>query len=905
MRASSARVSVWLPGWVALTLALLLPAGAWAGPRVRASANPRVVGQGDYVNYTLSATVSGNTSIQIAGKPDFHGAFQVVGTTNSPSYIIRNGHAQRSLNRTYRLRALEEGNFQIKAPTFRVGGRKVQPNTVSIRVTAAGKAPKQQPRRAGSGDDDVFVDANLEPTKQPYVGEQLTLAYYLYADAFRMKVNPQPPTEPSLNDFWIEDLSQQSSGNRQTVRVNGHVMERANLRSYALFPLKAGKTTIDPLQVDVLVGGFMRNQQMLHLKTNPIEVDVQPLPPNAPKSFYEGNVGQWHFEVTTDRIKARMGRPITIRVRAKGDGQIGRVQLPDLPDIEGTRLAGHDDKVDSRIDQGVVGGEKVAEYTIVAEREGTLTIPPLEFSYFDPKAERYRTTRSEPIDIDVRGGKLTLTHQKAPEPDDATDEREQTDVLQTLVDKLAEPRDEVAMVASAEPLSSRPLFWLLFALPALGAVGVWLERPVRRRFSRVRPKRRRSDAVKEARSYLKKADGESPRQALDRTRQALSTYAVDVAGVPAGAVSEDALAAHLQERGVPGELAGRCAALLRQLNEARYSPDQAAKAAKADELRDECRACIDALESARRADKWTPSSALVALLAASVAAAALGAVTLTPTRALAETTSQAKTSDQAKTDQPSTDDADTLVEKAVAAQKDDRWDDAADMWKKVARAHPDSPDVLYNLGTALAHVGDYGHARLALERAVLHAPGDSGIEQNRDLVHQLVRLRQIEQARGTIRDAATAEGLFWWHLATNVGPNTLPIALSVLLWLLFAASLTRRLAESAALRDTALTVGAIAAVGAILVAGAWMGRSQILAEVHPAVVTAQEPSLREGPSEHAGLADVETIVTPGVLLPVREERDGWVKLGFSDGSTAWTPHDNVALVRDKADAADN
>ncbi len=872
MRAHCTPATTWLLRCAALALVVLIPAVSYADTEVHATAKPRVVGQGEFLAYSISASARGNQSIQITSDPDFSGAFQVVGTTNAPSFIFQNGQSQRSLTRTYRLRALKQGQFTIKAPMVVVGGQRFQPNAVSVKVTAAGQAPKAKAPRRTRGNDRVFVDYDLQPTRKPYVGEQLTLSYYLYSDAFAFNVNPQPPKEPSLTDFWIEDLSQQVSGRRQTVQSHGHLMEQATLRAYALFPLHAGPTTIEPLQVDAVAGGFMSGRQMLHLQSDPIKIDVQPLPPNAPDSFYEGNVGQWQFEVTTDRIKAKMGRPITVRVRAHGTGQLGRLALPRLPDIDGARQAGTDDKSHQHINHGIVGGEKVVEYTLVADREGTLTIPSLEFSYFDPQAETYKTIHSEPIHIDIKGGKAPLDEQATPKATHVKKD-EKADVQHALLDKLDAPRDQVAMISATKPLSERSLFWLGLALPALGLLGVWLEGPIRERFSRSRPRRNRGTAYKKALATLDEAQNASARETLDHIRAAVSLYLVEVAGVPAGAVSQAGLPKHLKKRGVDDALVERCATLLGDLNAARYSPDADAKHSRAQALLDEGRQCIEQLEKARRAKKWQASAVLGVLLAATLLAG-----TLTPAVAHA---------DQAP--QPA-------VAQAVKAQKAKHWKQAAGLWKQVAAQKPQAADVLYDLGTDLARAGDYGPARLALERAALARPGDARIEKNRDVVRQLVRLRQVEQAHGTVLANTTPDGLFWWQLATGVSANFFPVFLLVLMWLLFVAALVRRFSSNAVARDTATVLAGVAAVGVLICAGGWLARGKILADVKPAVVVAKEPALREGPSEHAGLADVDSILVPGVMLPVRDQRDGWVKLGFSDGAGAWTPSDNVALV---------
>jgi tetratricopeptide (TPR) repeat protein len=864
---------------VAIIFGLAAAAATAQAAEVSAEAEPKTVEVGDFLNFSVSAKSEGNQQIHVRSRPDFGQAFQVVGTSKAPSYMIRNGKAQRSLTHTYRLRALQEGKHTLEPPPVHVAGKEHRAKPVTVKVVAAGNSARRAPSRRGKQrtsdrKDSLFVEHVLEPTRTPYVGEQLTLSYFLYSEAFGRRVQPRPPDEPSLDDFWIEDLSQQTSGKRQTVRVGGRTMERANLRSYALFPLGAGEVTIEPFAVDVVVGGMFQSGRKTRLTADPIEIDVQPLPADAPDSFYEGNVGQWEFRVTADRERAPMGRAITIRVEAEGTGQVGRISLPTLPEIDGARIVGSNESTDRDIKAGVVGGTKTTKYTVVAEREGTLRIPGLAFSYFDSDAEQYRTHTSEPIDIEVRGGEVALKRQAPPDAG-RSDQAGEADLLETLVGRLAAPTSEINITGPKPPLSERRLFWLLAAAAALGTLLVWLATPFGALWERFRPGIQRGASYKEALSLLDEPAQTPGVERLDRIRRALSTYMTQVAGVPAGSVTEADLPEHLNGRGLNGELVDRVVQLLRGLDEARYSPDKQARQAVAEELRGECRECLERLEAQRRRKQWRAKSAAAVVLACVAASA------LTAAAGVAH-------AQQAP---------DERVDRAIEAQAEQRWDEAATLWEEVAEDHPEAADVLYNLGTSLAHTADLGGARAALERASTLAPGDADIEANRDIVEQLVRLRQVEEARGTSHDNTTTEGIFWWRLATGVSDDFLPLGLLIALWLLFVASLLRRFSSREGLQSAALAVLVISAIVTVAVAGAWYGRARVLEQVQPAVVINEQIELRQGPSDHAGIEDVRASIVPGVLLSIVDERPGWVELGFADGASAWTRRENVETVR--------
>lgn len=854
------------------------PARAASGD-VKASVDPQAVAEGDQLEYSISASVAGNHKISIEGDPDFGEAFELVGTSNAPSFSMRNGKTHRSLTRTYRLRARQEGEHSIEGPEVHISDSKTTPEPVEVSVSARGDEPDRpdESREADRRDERAFVDHAIEPSDTVYVGQQLILHYYLFADAFRFKINPAPPREPNFDDFWIEDLSRRLSGQRRTLRVDDRVMERANLRSYALFPMRAGKAEIEPLVLEARTGGLLRDREEIELESETVELNVEPLPADAPDSFYEGNVGQWDFQVRVDDKRAEMGEGITVEAAVEGSGHVSRVRVPELPELEGASVRHRDEEVDRSLGKDGVNGSRTHEYTLVADREGTLTIPSLEFSYFDPTSESYETISSEPIDIAIEGGEAPSKSHSAPDQadeDEEDDEREE--MLDTLVSRLDPPAEKVALEAAPDPIWRTWTFWLLLLLPALGAVFLWLETPLRRLAARLRPGRHKSVAYREAIELLERAGQAPAAEGLELMQRALTTYMSQVAGVRPGSITEGELPSHLEERGVDATLIARFEALLAGLSEVRYSPDLSAKSARIAELRDECRTCLEELEERRRRETWRPSAAALVLVTG--LAAALAATSPAPAEAA--------------------EDIDAVVDRAVKAQQQEEWSRAVDAWKEVARAHPYSPEVLYNLGTAFALEGDYGAARLLLERARLLAPLDARYQHNREIVEEIIQLDQVQRARSTAGAQTRQGGLFWWRVASTIPADSAAVALLGCVWLLFIATAVRRFGRRSVVRRIARSAIWIGGAAAVFVLGAWLLRAQLVERIEPGVIVAEQISLREGPTTHAGLADADAALPSGTMVPIAEQRDGWVKLELSGGDLVWAPRDEVIPLQD-------
>src|SRR5690554_2263196 len=186
-----------------VALALLTPSAALAAQGVSVRVDPEEVGVGGVVTYTIAAQIEGNHAIRIHNDPEFDNSFRIQATSDAPGLSVRNGHARRSLTRTYRLRVTREGNFIINAPPITLGDQTITPDSVQLKVVAGTPAPKSAngaPNSADISRDPAFIEHHLAPTSKPYIGQQITLSYALLSDAFKNNISPHPPDEPSFDE---------------------------------------------------------------------------------------------------------------------------------------------------------------------------------------------------------------------------------------------------------------------------------------------------------------------------------------------------------------------------------------------------------------------------------------------------------------------------------------------------------------------------------------------------------------------------------------------------------------------------------------------------------------------------------------------------------------------------------
>ena len=300
------------------TLALCLGFGASALAQqdvtVQAQAEPRVVGPGGVVTYTVSASVEGNYDISLQAPPDIS-AFQLVGSSQAPSFMVRGGQATRSLTLTYQLRApRQSGEYTIGSPRLVVGTRTFTPAPIDLRVTAAAPPPEQT-RPAESAGAQVVIE--VEPDRPPYVGEQITLRYVLLTDPRGPRYRARHPDDPDLDDFWVIELNERQPIMNRQVQRDGQRYLASTIRTMAAFPLRPGPATLDGLDLPLVRSSFFGSTDEILARGVPQEIEVQPLPEGSPPGFAEGNVGTWQLSAQVDSRRSQVGAQITITARVE------------------------------------------------------------------------------------------------------------------------------------------------------------------------------------------------------------------------------------------------------------------------------------------------------------------------------------------------------------------------------------------------------------------------------------------------------------------------------------------------------------------------------------------------------------------------------------------------------------
>lgn len=203
------------------------------------------------------------------------------------------------------------------------------------------------------------------------------------------------------------------------------------------------------------------------------EIKVLPLPTLGRPKDFTGAVGE--FDVSSDVSPSRVaaGDPLTLHLRVSGVGNFDRVDSAMLDRLEHWKTYPPKSSFKAS-DAAQTHGEKVFEQPLIAEVPGDETIPPLEFSYFNPRTQRYERAHTQPIKVRVTA---SLADSSFGSPTDAHDPN-------GIRGLRPDHTGRGASLSELRPLYFRSSFLTIPAALALILAASWLA---------VRPEPRRAD----------------------------------------------------------------------------------------------------------------------------------------------------------------------------------------------------------------------------------------------------------------------------------------------------------------------------------------------------------------------------------------------------------------------------
>jgi hypothetical protein len=509
--------------------------------------------------------------------PDFKNFKVLAGPMQSSNFSNFNGKMSFEQSYIYTIQPKRKGVFTIPSASIKYDGKVLKTNTVKITVTNAVAIPKDPNNPKFIASQNIHLVAEISNTN-PYVGESISVVYKIYVDVTKVSVrNTREVESPSFNGFWNQNI-EVNRWEPKEGSFQGKPHRYAIIKKTVLIPQKAGKLSIDPMEIEItagvpigrrdLFGNMISNNTTLTLSTGKRIVEVKPLPlANKPVDF-SGAVGDFNFKVTPNKTTLKANESAQIKVEVSGKGNLKLVSLPDIETPNGLEKYAPEHKENITTTLGGLVGNIYDQYTVVPQFRGKFKIPPVSFSYFSLKDKTYKTVTSEAIIINVPQGKTPT------EVDIATSVFKR-DVISNAKDiRYISTKASLQPIEEKEDFLGSTLFYTLLVLPLLSIpLGIFIGMKKRERDSDIIGNKRRK-ADKLAKKYLSAAKKQlkNKEQFYIALEKALHNYLKAKLQVETTDISKEKISELLQKRKVDTDTIDDFIKVLSDCDYARYTP---------------------------------------------------------------------------------------------------------------------------------------------------------------------------------------------------------------------------------------------------------------------------------------------------------------------------------------------
>ncbi|HWR82541.1 MAG TPA: BatD family protein, partial [Candidatus Deferrimicrobium sp.] len=291
---------------------------------------------------------------------------------------------------------------------------------------------------------------------------------------------------------------------------------------------------------------------------------------------FTGSIGSFKMTAAADKTAVELNQPVSVTIRINGTGNVKSVSEPTIPTSDDFRVyrASTSENISKLNDR--LGGTKLYEEVFIPRRPGTLRIPALRFSYFDPERGRYEALATQPIVVNV----------VKPEGYAASADIPYSAPDLTIGSRASDIRYIKQDLGDTTPMGKvllfTPLYIAVNGLPVLVLAATVLIRRRRERLTADIGYARSRKASKTARRKLARAKSrarvEHAGEFFAEVASALTSYIADKLNVSPHGLTSDRIAALLRERSADEILIREVDELLRTCDFARYAPAAIAQA---------------------------------------------------------------------------------------------------------------------------------------------------------------------------------------------------------------------------------------------------------------------------------------------------------------------------------------
>lgn len=441
----------------------------------------------------------------------------------SSQYQSINGRTSSTVSYLYQVQAKDSGNYTIPPVRANINGQIKKTGPIGLRVSgpgssrSSGPAPLPPPASnvAGQtgtsnhrpGEENQIAFLRVTPSKyRSYVGELVPVEIKaFFRQGLQATLNSFPVV--SNNAFACQGLSKKPTQTEEVIDgvpyavLTWHTAISAVKEGEHPVSAELGATLIIPQTSRRRHSGFgssmfdddffnnffnRTREEVVKLTSSRQNMRILPLPRTGRPENFSGAVGRFKLWASASLESCMVGDPITLKMTVKGDGNFDRVSSPLLSSPKGWKTYTPTASFKPSDSSGYEG-KKRFEQAIIPLDASINKVPPLVFSYFDTRKEKYITLQTRPIKVKITADTQQARASSAKDSDGGKPPGHSSDSSRS--DKKSETLAPIhvglgPVTASLTPIFDSPWFIGTQGIP-LGAlfIGLFLGRRNRRLFN--------------------------------------------------------------------------------------------------------------------------------------------------------------------------------------------------------------------------------------------------------------------------------------------------------------------------------------------------------------------------------------------------------------------------------------
>jgi len=561
--------------WSFLLLFIIISPLIAAELSINAYVDKTTLGLDDVLRFTVEITGENAGQVSQPELPNISG-FSGIGTSTSSSSSISivNGRMTSSVTKSfvYRLKPQEIGVHLIPPISLQHDDFTLTTDPIKITVVEGSTQPppvsrqfRDSPPDQGQITDNIFIKA--ETSKETaFRGEPIVVNYRLYS---RYDLaNLSYVNEPNFVGFWKDDVFFANRMNFQRTNYQGVMYQVMTLRTVVLSPNQTGSLNLPSLEINAEVIIRPRtffdfdSTKRVNVASEPVILNIRDLPSEGIPENFTGAVGSYRISSDISNTDLTVGDTITYTLTITGSGNLKHFESPPFPQLSFARLIEPETVTDTKLEGKTVVGSRVIRYPVIVHQEGSFTLPPITFSYFDPNLKSYQSLTTSEYQISVAPSNMRIVPYSVAQQDVIPEGADISYIYRSI--ELSSP----TLVINSY------LYWLFWILAILTIPFAYYYRKERDKLATDANYVRKKQSRKILQKYLQnaiRAAKEGNMEFYTYVNAGLSNYLTDNLKIARGSTNERIIA-EMEQQNYPAVTIQSLKEIINRCLEARFKP---------------------------------------------------------------------------------------------------------------------------------------------------------------------------------------------------------------------------------------------------------------------------------------------------------------------------------------------